>query len=103
MRTAFRRPMKADPARCYPSVRLVCCDSCSRFHCGAPPGGNFVVIDASAIALRAGACMLLLERLRETRFSDELPYRPHRPAGTLERPFIASMLRPADVFDGLTA
>ena len=26
-----------------------------------------------------------------------------RAAGTLQRPFIASMLRPADVFDGLTA
>ena len=94
MRATFLRPIKADPARCYPSVRLVCCDSCSRCHGGRPPGGNVVVIDASAIALRTGACMLLLERLRETRVS-------FRPVG--KRPFIASMLLPADVFDGLTA
>ena len=31
------------------------------------------------------------------------PIRIILPAGTWERPFIASMLRPADVFDGLTA
>ena len=31
------------------------------------------------------------------------PVRIIRHAGTWERPFIASMLRPADVFDGLTA
>jgi hypothetical protein len=45
-----------------------------------------------------------VERMCETGSTDAFePVRVVHPVGTWERPIVASMLRPADVFDGLLA